>query len=81
MYHFMKNGVCVASKKSVGIFIFVANGKKRGTILPADEQSIADSGFSGIGGKSGLRGTAYRLMTGRSNPTIRATVTNRLKIG
>lgn len=81
MYHFMKNGVCVASKKSVKNFILIENSEKRDTILPADEQSIADSGFPGIGGKSGLRGTAYRLMTGRSNPTIRATVTNRLKIG
>ncbi len=33
------------------------------------------------GGKSGLLGTAYRLMTGRGNLTIRATVTNRLNSG
>lgn len=43
MYHFMKNRVCVASKKSVKNFILIANSEKRDTILPADEQSIADS--------------------------------------
>jgi len=45
----------------------------------ADRQSIADTKFIWIGGKSGLHGTAYRLMTERGDPTIRATVTNRLK--
>ena len=49
-----------------------------GNIYPADAQSIADCRQT-VGGKSGLRGTAYRLMTERGDPTIRATVTNRLK--
>lgn len=44
--------------------------------FPQDGQSIA-AAIRG-GGKSGLHGTAYRLMTGRGDPTIRATETNRL---
>ena len=72
--HFMKNGICCASKKSIYIDNCKINDKMHHS---ADEQSIADFLWK-IGGKSGLHGTAYRLMTGRGNPTIRATVTNRL---
>lgn len=69
----MKNRACVASEKNV---FLIAKHKNNDKLIPADEWSIAGIRARG---KSGLLGTAYRLMTGRSNPTIRATVTKRLK--
>ena len=44
---------------------------------PSDAQNIAVVRKHDRG-KSGLRGTTHRLMTERSNPTIRAAVTKRL---
>lgn len=59
------------------IAFLLKSGKLLIKFHPSDAQNIAVVRKHDRG-KSGLRGTTHRLMTERSNPTIRAAVTKRL---